>query len=87
MDELGLLEYNIPSTSEVRKSQEESINTELVSSSVTTETEKIIETKANTSTEIIDTVPIDIIVDESPVGIQSTPLNKSNENNEQTTKI
>lgn len=87
MDELGLLEDNILSTTEVRKSQEESINTDIVSSDVTTETEKIIETKVNTSTEVIDTVPVDIIVDENPVEIQPTSLNKSAENNEQTTKI
>ena len=87
MDELGLLEDNILSTTEVRKSQEESINTDVVSSDVTTETEKIIETQVNTSTEVIDTVPVDIIVDENPVKIQPTSLNKSNENNEQTTKI
>ncbi|MDU4883992.1 hypothetical protein [uncultured Clostridium sp.] len=87
MDELGLLEDNILSTTEVRKSQEESINTDVVSSDVTTETEKIIETQVNTSTEVIDTVPVDIIVDENPVEIQPTSLNKSNENNEQTTKI
>ena len=87
MYELGLLEDNILSTTEVRKSQEESINTDVVSSDVTTETEKIIETQVNTSTEVIDTVPVDIIVDENPVEIQPTSLNKSNENNEQTTKI
>lgn len=87
MDELGLLEDNILSTTEVRRSQEESINTDVVSSDVTTETEKIIETKVNTSTEVIDTVPVDIIVDENPVEIQATSLNKSDENNEQTTKI
>lgn len=87
MDELGLLEDNILSTTEVRKSQEESINTDVVSSDVTTETEKIIETQVNTSTEVIDTVPVDIIVDENPVEIQPTSLNKSDENNEQTTKI
>ena len=61
MDELGLLEDNILSSTEVRKSQEESINTDVVSSDVTTETEKIIETQVNTSTEVIDTVPVDII--------------------------
>ncbi|MDU5261771.1 MAG: hypothetical protein E6176_05000, partial [Clostridium celatum] len=87
MDELGLLEDNILSTTEVRKSQEESINTDVVSSDVTTETEKIIETQVNTSIEVIDTVPVDIIVDENPVEIQPTSLNKSDENNEQTTKI
>ena len=87
MDELGLLEDNILSTTEVRKSQEESINTDVVSSDVTTETEKIIETQVNTSTEVIDTVPVDIIVDENPVEIQPTSLNKSDEKNEQTTKI
>lgn len=87
MDELGLLEDNILSTTEVRKSQEESINTDVVSSDVTTETEKIIETQVSTSTEVIDTVPVDIIVDENPVEIQPTSLNKSDENNEQTTKI
>ena len=87
MDELGLLEDNILSSTEVRKSQEESINTDVVSSDVTTETEKIIETQVNTSTEVIDTVPVDIIVDENPVEIQPTSLNKSDENNEQTTKI
>lgn len=87
MDELGLLEDNILSSNEVRKSQEESINTDVVSSDVTTETEKIIETQVNTSTEVIDTVPVDIIVDENPVEIQPTSLNKSDENNEQTTKI
>ncbi|MDU2489807.1 MAG: hypothetical protein E7D27_04325 [Clostridium celatum] len=87
MDELGLLEDNISSTTEVRKSQEESINTDIVSSNVNTETEKIMETQVNTSTDVIDTVPVDIIVDENPIEIQPTPLNKSNENNEQTTKI
>lgn len=87
MDELGLLEDNILSSNEVRQSQEESINTDVVSSDVTTETEKIIETQVNTSTEVIDTVPVDIIVDENPVEIQPTSLNKSDENNEQTTKI
>ena len=87
MYELGLLEDNILSTTEVRKSQEESINTDVVSSDVTTETEKIIETQVNTSTEVIDTVHVDIIVDENPVEIQPTSLNKSDENNEQTTKI
>lgn len=87
MDELGLLEDNILSSTEVRKSQEESINTDVVSSDVTTETEKIIETQVNTSTEVIDTVHVDIIVDENPVEIQPTSLNKSDENNEQTTKI
>lgn len=87
MDELGLLEDNILSSTEVRKSQEESINTDVVSSDVTTETEEIIETQVNTSTEVIDTVPVDIIVDENPVEIQPTSLNKSDENNEQTTKI
>lgn len=87
MDELGLLEDNILSSTEVRKSQEESINTDVVSSDVTTETEKIIETQVNTSTEVIDTAPVDIIVDENPVEIQPTSLNKSDENNEQTTKI
>lgn len=87
MDELGLLEDNISSTTEIRKSQEESINTDIVSSNVNTETEKIMETQVNTSTDVIDTVPVDIIVDENPIEIQPTPLNKSNENNEQTTKI
>ena len=87
MDELGLLEDNILSTTEVRKSQEESINTDVVSSDVTTETEKIIETQVNTSTEVVNTIPVDIIVDENPVEIQPTSLNKSDENNEQTTKI
>lgn len=87
MDELGLLEDNISSTIEIRKSQEESINTDIVSSNVNTETEKIMETQVNTSTDVIDTVPVDIIVDENPIEIQPTPLNKSNESNEQTTKI
>lgn len=87
MDELGWLEDNISSTTEIRKSQEESINTDIVSSNVNTETEKIMETQVNTSTDVIDTVPVDIIVDENPIEIQPTPLNKSNENNEQTTKI
>ena len=87
MDELGLLENNILSPTEFRKSQEESINTAVVSPDVTTETAKIIETQVNTSTEVVDTVPVDIIVDENPVEIQSTSLNKSDENNEQTAKI
>lgn len=81
MDELGLLENNILSIPEVRTSQEESINTDVVSSDVTTETEKIIETQVNTSTDVVDTVPVDIIVDENHVAIQSTSLNKSDENN------
>lgn len=87
MDELGLLEDNTLSTTEVRKSQEESINTDVVSPDANTGTAKIIETQVNTSTEVIHTVPVDMIVDENPIEIQPTTLNKSDENNEQTTKI
>lgn len=87
MDELGLLEDNTLSTTEVRKSQEESINTDVVSPDTNTGTAKIIETQVNTSTEVIHTVPVDMIVDENPIEIQPTTLNKSDENNEQTTKI
>ena len=84
MDELGLLENNVISIPEVRTSQEEFIDTYMVSSDVTTETEKTIEdieTKVNISTDIVDTVPIDKVVDENPIEIQVTSLNKSDENN------
>ena len=54
MDELGLLEDSMLSTSEVRSSQEESINTVIESSDSITTTEKIIETQDNTSTEVVD---------------------------------
>lgn len=86
MDELGLLEDNIPSIPEVRTSQEESISTVAAPSDVTTANEKIIETQVNTSTEVIDIVPEAIIVNENPVEIQSTTLNKSDENNRETDK-
>ena len=87
MDELGLLENNVISIPEVRTSQEEFIDTYMVSSDVTAETEKTIktiediETKVNISTDIVDTVPIDKVVDENPIEIQVTSLNKSDENN------
>ena len=84
MDELGLLENNIISIPKVRTSQEEFIDTYMVSSDVTTETEKTIEdieTKVNISTDIVDTVPIDKVIDENPIEIQVTSLNKSDENN------
>lgn len=87
MDELGLLENNIISIPEVRTSQEEFIDTYMVSSDVTAETEKTIktiediETKVNISTDVVDTVPIDKVVDENPIEIQVTSINKSDENN------
>lgn len=84
MDELGLLENNVISTPEVRTSQEEFIDTYMVSSDVTTETIKTIEdieTKVNISTDVVDTVPIDKVVDENPIEIQVTSINKSDENN------
>lgn len=87
MDELGLLKNNVISIPEVRTSQEEFIDTYMVSSDVTAETEKTIktiediETKVNISTDIVDTVPIDKVVDENPIEIQVTSLNKSDENN------
>ena len=87
MDELGLLENNIISIPEVRTSQEEFINTYMISSDVTAETEKTIktiediETKVNISTDIVDTVPIDKVVDENPIKVQVTSINKSDENN------
>lgn len=87
MNELGLLEDNILSDTEARKLQEEPINTDVVSSHITTETTKIIETKVNTSTEVVNTAPVNVVVFENPVEIQSTPLNKSDENNEKTTKV
>ena len=86
MDELGLLEDSMLSTSEVRLSQEESINTVIESSDSITTTEKIIETQDNTSTEVVDIVPEDIIVNENSVEIQSTPLSKPDENNPETNK-
>ena len=86
MDELGLLEDSMLSTSEVRSSQEESINTVTESSDSITTTEKIIETQNNTSTEVVDIVSDDIIVNENSVEIQSTPLNKPDENNPETNK-
>jgi hypothetical protein len=86
MDELGLLEDSMLSTSEVRSSQEESINTVIESSDSITTTEKIIETQDNTSTEVVDIVPEDIIVNENSVEIQSTPLSKPDENNPETNK-
>ena len=86
MDELGLLEDSMLSTSEVRSSQEESINTVIESSDSITSTEKIIETQDNTSTEVVDIVPEDIIVNENSVEIQSTPLSKPDENNPETNK-
>ena len=87
MDELGLLENNVISIPEVRTSQEEFIDTYMVSSDVTAETEKTIktiediETKVNISTDVVDTVPVDKVVDENPIEIQVTSLNKSDENN------
>jgi len=84
MDELGLLENNIISIPEVRTSQEEFIDIYMVSSDVTAETEKTIEdieTKVNISTDVVDTVPIDKVVDENPIKVQVTSLNKSDENN------
>lgn len=87
MDELGLLENNVISIPEVRTSQEEFIDTYMVSSDVTAETEKTIktiediETKVNISTDVVDTVPIDKVVDENPIEIQVTSINKSDENN------
>ena len=84
MDELGLLENNVISIPEVRTSQEEFIDTYMVSSDVTAETEKTIEdieTKVNISTDIVDTVPIDKVVDENPIKVQVTSINKSDENN------
>lgn len=84
MDELGLLENNVISIPEVRTSQEEFIDTYMVSSDVTTETIKTIEdieTKVNISTDVVDTVPIDKVVDENPIEIQVTSINKSDENN------
>ena len=86
MDELGLLEDSMLSTSEVRLSQEESINAVIESSDSITTTEKIIETQDNTSTEVVDIVPEDIIVNENSVEIQSTPLSKPDENNPETNK-
>ena len=86
MDELGLLEDSMLSTSEVRSSQEESINTVIESSDSITTPEKIIETQDNTSTEVVDIVPEDIIVNENSVEIQSTPLSKPDENNPETNK-
>lgn len=86
MDELGLLEDSMLSTSEVRLSQEESINTVIESSDSITTTEKIIKTQDNTSTKVVDIVPEDIIVNENSVEIQSTPLSKPNENNPETNK-
>ena len=86
MDELGLLEDSMLSRSEVRSSQEESINTVIESSDSITTTEKIIETQDNTSTEVVDIVPEDIIVNENSVEIQSTPLSKPDENNPETNK-
>lgn len=84
MDELGLLENNIISIPEVRTSQEEFIDIYMVSSDVTAETEKTIEdieTKVNISTDVVDTVPIDKVVDENPIKVQVTSINKSDENN------
>ena len=87
MDELGLLENNVISIPEVRTSQEEFFDTYMVSSDVTAETEKTIktiediETKVNISTDIVDTVPIDKVVDENPIKVQVTSINKSDENN------
>lgn len=87
MDELGLLENNVISIPEVRTSQEEFIDTYMVSSDVTAETEKTIktiediETKVNISTDVVDTVPIDKVVDENPIKVQVTSINKSDENN------
>ena len=87
MDELGLLENNVISIPEVRTSQEEFFDTYMVSSDVTAETEKTIktiediETKVNISTDIVDTVPIDKVVDENPIEIQVTSINKSDEIN------
>ena len=87
MDELGLLENNVISIPEVRTSQEEFIDTYMISSDVTAETEKTIktiediETKVNISTDIVDTVPIDKVVDENPIKVQVTSINKSDENN------
>lgn len=86
MDELGVLEDSILSTSEVRSSQEESINTVTESSDSITTTEKIIETQDNTSTKVVDIVPEDIIVNENSVEIQSRLLSKPNENNPETNK-
>ena len=86
MDELGVLEDSMLSTSEVRLSQEESINTVIESSDSITTTEKIIKTQDNTSTKVVDIVPEDIIVNENSVEIQSTPLSKPNENNPETNK-
>ena len=87
MDELGLLENNVISIPEVRTSQEEFIDTYMVSSDVTAETEKTIktiediETKVNISTDVVDTVPVDKVVDENPIKVQVTSINKSDENN------
>lgn len=86
MDELGVLEDSMLSTSKVRSSQEESINTVTESSDSITTTEKIIKTQDNTSTKVVDIVPEDIIVNENSVEIQSTPLSKPNENNPETNK-
>ena len=87
MDELGLLENNVISIPEVRTSQEEFIDTYMVSSDVTAETEKTIktiediETKVNISTDVVDTVPVDKVVDENPIKVQVTSINKSDEIN------
>ena len=87
MDELGLLENNVISIPEVRTSQEEFFDTYMVSSDVTAETEKTIktiediETKVNISTDVVDTVPVDKVVDENPIKVQVTSINKSDENN------
>lgn len=86
MDELGLLEDSTIPTTEVRTSQEESISTVSAPSDINTATEKIIDTEVNTSTEVIDIVPDDIIVDENSTKIQLTTLNEPDEHNPKTNK-
>lgn len=86
MDELGLLEDSIPSISEVRTLQEESINTIATPSDIVTETKKYIETEINTSAEVINILPDNTIVNENSDEVPSTNLSQPNENNKETNK-
>lgn len=76
MNELRLLEDSNIAISESPKSENKSIANITSSSDTATTTEKIINTEVNTSTEVINVAPDNVLINENCTEIQSTNLSK-----------
>ena len=80
MNELSLPEDNNNPTHELRGPEKESINSITAPSDINTIAEKVIDTEVNTSTEVINIVTDNILINENSPEIQQTNLNKPDEN-------